>query len=212
MPQSSASRLSRLPIGTGCTQRWPLPRPALPRAIQPIVGAMLAVARPPEMGSTGVDWLVLLAKDEQGYGNLCHLVSSAHLDRPVELDPHVAFAALEKSSEGLIALTAGSEGALARLLADGQKDTAKIYLDRLQALFPDRLYIEIIRRNDPGRGGFRRRADRSRLRAGSAARCHQSGRLFGPELPRRARRDAVHRPVRLHREQRPHRLPRRRHG
>ncbi len=119
------------------------------KGIQPIVGAMLAVARPAEMGSTGVDWLVLLAKDEQGYSNLCHLVSAAHLDRPVELDPHVAFAALEKSSEGLIALTAGSEGALARLLADGQKDTAKIYLDRLQALFPDRLYIEIIRRNDP---------------------------------------------------------------
>ena len=119
------------------------------KGIQPIVGAMLAVARPAEMGSTGVDWLVLLAKDEQGYSNLCHLVSAAHLDRPVELDPHVAFAALEKSSEGLIALTAGSEGALARLLADGQKDTAKIYLDRLRALFPDRLYIEIIRRNDP---------------------------------------------------------------
>ena len=119
------------------------------KGVQPIVGAMLAVARPPETGITGVDWLVLLAKDEQGYGNLCHLVSSAHLDRPVELDPHVAFAALEKSSEGLIALTAGSEGALSRLLADGQRDHAKVYLDRLQALFPDRLYIEIIRRNDP---------------------------------------------------------------
>jgi DNA polymerase-3 subunit alpha len=119
------------------------------KGVQPIVGAMLAVARPPETGSTGVDWLVLLAKDEQGYGNLCHLVSSAHLDRPVELDPHVAFAALEKSSDGLIALTAGAEGALARLLADGQRDKAKVYLDRLQALFPDRLYIEIIRRNDP---------------------------------------------------------------
>ncbi|HKH28397.1 MAG TPA: DNA polymerase III subunit alpha, partial [Sphingomicrobium sp.] len=119
------------------------------KGIQPIVGAMLAVARPPETGSTAVDWLVLLAKDEQGYGNLCHLVSAAHLDRPVELDPHVTFAALEKSSEGLIALTAGAEGALSRLLADGQKDKAKIYLDSLQAVFPDRLYVEIIRRNDP---------------------------------------------------------------
>ena len=59
------------------------------------------------------------------------------------------FAALEKASEGLIALTAGGEGAVVRLLADGQKDKAATYLDRLQALFPDRLYIEIIRRNDP---------------------------------------------------------------
>jgi DNA polymerase-3 subunit alpha len=147
------------------------------KGVQPIVGAMLAVARPPETGSTAVDWIVLLAKDEQGYGNLCHLVSSAHLDRPVEFDPHVAFAALEKSNQGLIALTAGSEGALSRLLADGQKDKAKIYLDRLQTIFPDRLYVEIIRRNDPGRRGVGRRSGRSCVRAGSAAGRHQSGRL-----------------------------------
>src|SRR5690349_14366112 len=68
------------------------------KGVQPVVGAMLAVARPPEAGPAAVDWLVLLAKDEQGYGNLCHLVSSAHLDRPVEQDPHVAFARLEQSS------------------------------------------------------------------------------------------------------------------
>jgi DNA polymerase-3 subunit alpha len=119
------------------------------KGVQPIVGAMLAVARPPELGSAGVDWLVLLAKDEQGYSNLCHLVSSAHLDRPVELDPHVSFSALERMSDGLIALTAGAEGALARLLSEGQKDKAKSYLDRLEVMFPDRLYVEIIRRNDP---------------------------------------------------------------
>ena len=53
------------------------------KGVQPIVGAMQAVARPPETGTAGVDWLVLLAKDEQGYSNLFHLVSSAHLDRPV---------------------------------------------------------------------------------------------------------------------------------
>ena len=78
------------------------------KGVQPIVGAMLAVARPPELGGEGgVDWLVLLAKDEQGYGNLCNLVSAAHLDRPLEEEPHVPFSRLENSSEGLIALTAG---------------------------------------------------------------------------------------------------------
>ena len=75
-------------------------------------------------------------------------MSAAHLDRPLEQEPHVAFAQLEGLSEGLIALTAGAEGALARLLADGQRDKAEAYLDRLQALFPDRLYIELIRRHD----------------------------------------------------------------
>ena len=119
------------------------------KGVQPIVGTMLAVARPPEFGAATIDWIVLLAKDERGYSNLCHLVSSAHLDRPLELDPHVAFARLEQSGEGLIAMTAGGEGAVARLLADGQSDKAAAYLDRLQALFPDRLYIEIIRRQNP---------------------------------------------------------------
>ena len=118
------------------------------KGVQPIVGAMLGVARPAELGQSAIDWLVLLAKDERGYDNLCRLVSAAHLDRPVTEDPHVSFAALEKASEGLICLTAGGEGALVRLLAQGQGSKAGAYLDRLQAAFGDRLYIELIRRGD----------------------------------------------------------------
>jgi DNA polymerase-3 subunit alpha len=120
------------------------------KGVQPIVGTMLGVARPPGIGgAAGIDWLVLLAKDELGYANLCKLVSTAHLDRPLEQDPHVEFAALSGLNEGLIALTAGSEGALARLLGDGQRDKAEAYLDRLQTLFPQRLYVEVVRRHDP---------------------------------------------------------------
>ncbi len=123
------------------------------KGVQPIIGALLGVARPPEIGGDGrIDWLVLLAKDDLGYANLCKLVSSAHLDRPLELDPHVSFDTLEGLSEGLIALTAGSDGALARLIAEGQRDKPEAYLDSLQMLFPDRLYIEIARRNDPIEG------------------------------------------------------------
>ncbi len=119
------------------------------KGVQPIIGALLAVARPADIaGGAAFDWLVLLAKDEAGYGNLCKLVSAAHLDRPLSEEPHVALSALEGRSEGLIALTAGGEGALARLSADGQHEKAKTYLDRLQALFPDRLYIELSRRGD----------------------------------------------------------------
>ena len=101
------------------------------------------------MGPAAIDWLVLLAKDEQGYANLCKLVSAAHLDRPISEDPHVPFDKLEGLNAGLIALTAGADGAVARLLADGQRDKAEAYLDQLQGLFPERLYIEIVRRGDP---------------------------------------------------------------
>src|SRR5205085_9199494 len=62
------------------------------KGVQAIVGALLAVARPENLGPAALDWLVLLAKDEQGYANLCKLVSAAHLDRPITEDPHVPMA------------------------------------------------------------------------------------------------------------------------
>ena len=77
--------------------------------------------------------------------NLCRLVSRAHLERPLERDPHVLLEDLEGYTDGLICLTAGDEGALARLFAEGNDEQAARYCDRLQALFPNRLYIEIAR-------------------------------------------------------------------
>jgi DNA polymerase-3 subunit alpha len=117
--------------------------------VQPIVGTLLGMARPgsPEGRPPIIDWLALYAQDETGYRNLCALVSAAHLERPVEEVAHVAFAALEGRTDGLIALTAGGEGALARLIHAGQP--AEALLARLEALFPGRLYIELSRRGDP---------------------------------------------------------------
>ncbi len=114
--------------------------------VQPIVGTFLAVAR--EAGGP-LDWLGLLVQDEAGWNNLCRLVSRAHLDRPLDCDPHIALADLEGFTGGLIALTAVGEGALTRLLAEGKHDVAEAYCDRLEALFPGRLYIELARRDDP---------------------------------------------------------------
>lgn len=119
--------------------------------VQPIVGTMLAVARPSRTEGSGaaIDWLALYAQDEVGYESLCALVSQAHLGRPVEEDAHVRLDQLEGRTSGLIALTAGGEGALARLLAEEQESSAEAYLDRLDGLFPGRLYIELCRREDP---------------------------------------------------------------
>ncbi len=118
--------------------------------VQPIVGTMLAVARPNASDSGGpIDWLALYAQNDAGWLNLCDLVSRSHLDRPLELEPHVALADLEGRTDGLIALTAAGEGALARLLAEGKAEAAGDYLGQLQSLFANRLYIELARRGDP---------------------------------------------------------------
>lgn len=118
--------------------------------VQPIIGTMLAVARPdtPDGAQPTTDWLALYAQDEEGYANLCKLVSTAHLDRPIDRDPHVTFAALETYNAGLICLTAGGEGGLTRMLAQGQQHAADRYLARLKDVFIDRLYLELCRRGD----------------------------------------------------------------
>jgi DNA polymerase-3 subunit alpha len=129
-----------MPFGEAC----------LAEGVQPIIGTMLGIARPAEIGPSGtIDWLVLLAQNEAGYNNLCQLVSAAHLDRPAHEEPHVPLLGLDGATDGLIALTAGGEGALARLLADGQADKAGAYAERLTTLFPNRLYVELSRRGDP---------------------------------------------------------------
>jgi len=118
--------------------------------VQPLIGALLCVMRPDRaQGAPALyDWLALFAQDMAGYQNLCGLVSAAHLSRPSDADAHVDFAMIEGRTDGLIALTAGAEGALAKMLADGQHDAASAYALRLEALFPDRLYVELSRRSN----------------------------------------------------------------
>ncbi len=114
--------------------------------VQPIIGTLLGVLAAD--GET-VDHMPLFAQDEDGWNNLCHLVSRAHLDRPLERMPHVGMADFDGHTDGLIALSGASEGALTRLLADGKERAAHELADRMAALFPDRFYIELARRGDP---------------------------------------------------------------
>ncbi len=114
--------------------------------IQPIIGTLLGLSR----GDDGpIDYLPLFAQDEAGWLNLCHLVSRAHLDRPLELEPHVALADLAGHTDGLIALSGGAEGGITRLCANGRAERAADLATQLCALFPGRFYIELSRRGDP---------------------------------------------------------------
>ena len=106
-------------------------------------------------------------------------------------------------TEGLIALTGAGEGALTRLLADGQATRPRRCCDRLAGAVPRTGSISSSRaRGDRGRGRRRGGADRARLCARPAAGRDQPGQLRRPALPRRARCDAVHRPFDPHRRRR----------
>ena len=93
--------------------------------------------------------LVLLAQTEAGYQNLMSLASHAWLDPEPGVDPHVTLACLASRAEGLIALTGGPAGPLDLAFAAERPDVAAGRLDRLQALFADRLYVELQRHGLP---------------------------------------------------------------
>ncbi len=117
--------------------------------VQPITGCFLRIARPGEREKPMFDWLALFAQNEKGYENLCRLVSASHLDRPSELDAHIALDMLAEHSDGLLALTGGGEGAVTKLIAEEQQSDAEAYLSQLQQYFPSRLYMELSRRDNP---------------------------------------------------------------
>ena len=117
--------------------------------VQPIIGCQIAVLRTEQAGlktltRDNLDQLVLLVQNELGYRNLSALVTRSFIaeDRPY---PYVTQDELEQRTGGLIALTAGTDGALGHLMLAGQMSAAETALDYLRKLFPDRLYIEITR-------------------------------------------------------------------
>ncbi|MBL8566290.1 MAG: DNA polymerase III subunit alpha [Hyphomicrobiaceae bacterium] len=112
----------------------------------PITAAVRAAA-PREANSDGL--LALLAMNEQGYANLMKLASHAFLLPAEGEPPHVTFDDIERHSEGVIALSGGAEGPLDRAIRDGRAAVAETRLQRLRAVFGDRLYIEIQRYGQP---------------------------------------------------------------
>jgi DNA polymerase-3 subunit alpha len=114
--------------------------------VQPILGIELALARETgEAASLLTDPVVLLAKDEAGLANLMRLASRAHLDPAPGAPPHVPLATLLDHAEGLLLLTGGTRGPLARLLLDGQESAARHWLERLAHRFGARLCVELHR-------------------------------------------------------------------
>ena len=127
--------------------------------LQPIIGCQLLVARPEDCGGktghrvngqqSAFDTLVLLAQNQQGYRNLVKLVSRSFLETPPEEKAHIKFSDLSDHTDGVIALTGGPEGALGRLLADEQDSAANLMAEKLKELFPDCLYVELLRHGRP---------------------------------------------------------------
>ncbi len=121
--------------------------------IQPIIGCQVDLtyvqAQPGEKPKLPAP-IVLLAQSETGYENLMKLSTCLYVDKGGQL-PQVTLAELEAHSDGLICLSGGPDGPVGRMLQQGQRPAAEALVDRLSAMFPNRLYIELQRH--PGEGG-----------------------------------------------------------
>jgi DNA polymerase III subunit alpha len=123
--------------------------------VQPILGCQIAIAHDPAQPGEKPRLpapIVLLAQNELGYMNLMRLNTRLYIDGAMTGSanlPQVTLDELQQNAEGLICLTGGPEGPLGRFHATGQQAKARALLERLAAIYPNRLYVELQRHPGP---------------------------------------------------------------
>lgn len=122
--------------------------------IKPIIGCEVYVA-PRNMSDKehGIDnnysHLILLCRNEQGYKNLCYLVSMAFTEG-FYIKPRIDWAILHQHSEGLICLSGCLAGEIPQKIIHGDYEAAKAKALELRDLFgEDNFYLEIQDHNIP---------------------------------------------------------------
>ncbi len=119
---------------------------ALARGVKPLAGVDLWVQ---DGAGEAPTRLVLLCQDAIGYRNLTRLVSRSYTEGRHGGRILLDSAWLEGQSDGLVALSGAAEGNVGRALLAGDRAGARVRLDRLRALFPERYYLEVQRCGRP---------------------------------------------------------------
>ncbi len=118
------------------------------RGVKPIIGADLWVE--PASGEKAATRLLVLVQNNQGYLNLCELLSRAWLQNEQRAQALVKWDWLGELGAGLIVLSGAEQGAVGQALVAGDTARAQAHALRLAALFPNRFYIELQRAGLPG--------------------------------------------------------------
>ncbi|HEU5002849.1 MAG TPA: DNA polymerase III subunit alpha [Actinomycetota bacterium] len=98
---------------------------------------------------------VLLAKDAQGWANLCALVTAMHLDEraqslPPGRRPRTSFAAIAEHAQGLVALSGCTRGEVPWLAGLGRAEEAAAAARRWREVFGADFAIEVANHLEPG--------------------------------------------------------------
>ncbi len=118
-------------------------RAAVAAGIKPIAGAdvLVSPADDPEHASR----LVLLCQNNEGYLNLCRLLSKGYQEGQHLGIPYLRREWVSEYSAGLIALSSGREGDIGQALLNQHPNTARQLAQAWMKDFPGRFYLEIQR-------------------------------------------------------------------
>jgi len=109
--------------------------------IKPIIGSELRIKNKP--ANREIYHLVLLAKDREGYKNLCQLITRAHLSNPDSI-PALEKDILPHYHKGIIALSGCANGEIYRLLVQKKTGQAEEAADYYQKIFgQENFYLEL---------------------------------------------------------------------
>jgi DNA polymerase III subunit alpha len=111
--------------------------------IKPILGADLRLRDPDDAKKSSR--FVLLCMDKVGYLNMSRLLSRAYIEGQHLGVPMLDLDWLDGQTDGLICMSGGREGILGKALLNNQSDEVETIVSHWQNLFPDRLYLELIR-------------------------------------------------------------------
>lgn len=124
---------------------------ALKADIKPIIGCECYVAprtmsdRTP-IDAKGLRHLVLLAENQQGYRNLCKLITKAQMEG-FYYRPRIDKAILQECHDGLIALSACLHGEIPMLIKSGHMDQAEEAAQAYQRLFGENNFFLEVQNN-----------------------------------------------------------------
>jgi len=115
--------------------------------LQPINGAIVNIAFTKSNTLSDFCEILLIAKDEIGYKNLLKAVSGSFTKNDRKICAHITFDDLVQYNEGLIILSCYTDGIIGKSLIAGNKELAIDWATKLQNIFGDRFYFEIMRHN-----------------------------------------------------------------
>jgi DNA polymerase III subunit alpha len=124
----------------GAVQLW---KKTKSTGVKPVIGCEVYVAEDRKAAQKGNAHLTLLARDNEGYGNLIKLSSLGYLEG-YYYKPRVDWELLERHSGGLIALSGCLSGRVCKAIGESRLTDAEGELDHLNQVFGrDNVYVEL---------------------------------------------------------------------